>query len=116
MTEFERTALADDAFVLTLWAWGAQIDLAPYADGLDVAAMMYRWHEGRRLHVMPTLADEVFAVEQEFGTAEQELREQHQQPAWIPDDTWPITHEEMRHQQAARATARRSRWHPPTAA
>lgn len=116
MTEFERAALADDAFVLTLWAWSAQIDLAPHAEGLDVAAMMRRWREGRRVHAMPTLAEEISAVEREEIEQDQQLRAQHEVPAWIPDDTWPVTHEQVRRQQAERAAPRRPRWHPPTAA
>ncbi|MEU0529217.1 hypothetical protein [Amycolatopsis tolypomycina] len=65
---------------------------------------------------MPTLAEEISAVEQELREQHQELREQHEAPAWIRDDTWPVTHEQVRRQEAERATARRPRWHPPTAA
>jgi hypothetical protein len=47
MTMSEEATLADDGFALALWTWAAEIILAPYTDGLDVAAMTRRWHESR---------------------------------------------------------------------
>jgi hypothetical protein len=43
----EEAALADDGFALALWTWAAEIILAPYADGLDLAVMTQRRHESR---------------------------------------------------------------------
>ncbi|HEY3481142.1 MAG TPA: hypothetical protein VGL02_19800 [Streptomyces sp.] len=113
MTVSEGAPLADNGFVLVLWAWAAEIVHEPYAEGLEIGVMVERWQESRRPKRMPTVAQEVLA-------AEEELREQqrHQPPAWIPDDTWPLTHEQTRQQQAARAAAHRAHrgWRPPTAA
>jgi hypothetical protein len=47
MTMSEEAALAEDGFAVALWTWAAEIILAPYAEGLDVAIMARRWHESR---------------------------------------------------------------------
>jgi hypothetical protein len=62
----EGAPLADDDFMLTLWAWAAEIDLEPYVDGLEVATMAERWQDSRRLKQMPTVAHGVLVAEQEF--------------------------------------------------
>lgn len=36
---------AEDGFGLMLWTWIAEIVIAPYSDGLDVAALIQCWHE-----------------------------------------------------------------------
>jgi hypothetical protein len=75
----EGAPLADDGFVLTLWAWAAEIDLEPYVGGLEVATMAERWQDSRRLKQMPPVAHEALVAEQEFGAAAE------QQPAaWEP--------------------------------
>jgi hypothetical protein len=56
-----------------------------------VEAMARHWHESRRPKQMPTLADEIQAVEDEFLAAELA-----QPAAWIPDSAWPVSHQHMR--------------------
>ncbi|AHJ58523.1 hypothetical protein [Amycolatopsis keratiniphila] len=84
-----------------LRAWAEEIVSADYTDAVSLETLCELWENRPRPLQLPTLAEEI--TNHWVGA-----------PAWVPDETWSVPYDHVRHLQQHRG--RTSGWHPPTAA
>ncbi|RSN05964.1 hypothetical protein DMC63_37780 [Streptomyces sp. WAC 05977] len=98
MTEAAAQESAPEVWPM-LRAWAEEIRTEPFSDAVSLESLREAWN-ARRRSLAATLAEDSAS-----GDAAS--------PAWVPDETWPLSYE---HTQRLQHHGRIPGWHPPTAA